>query len=268
MTSPAIDRRISLATVPNFRDLGGLRVEGGTVRAGQIFRSTALSALAGDDVDAFGALDVMTVFDLRTAGERIAKPDALPAGVRSVDLDVLADSSGDVAAGVANILTNPGAAAAALGHGAAEALMKDSYRNIVSLPSALAAYRAFFLDLIDDERTGGALFHCTTGKDRTGWAAAVFLRAVGVSEEDVRADYLQTNADLLPALAPMIEAVRAAGVDPELLMPVFGVRDEYLDAAVEEARTRFGSLEGYVTDGLGLTAAHIDALRDRFVVAD
>ena len=136
--------------------------------------------------------------------------------------------------------------------------------NCLSLPSALAAYRSFYLDLIDENRTGAALFHCTTGKDRTGWAAASFLLLLGASEDDVRADYLETNTDLTPALQPMLAALKAKGVPTELLDPILGVRDSYLDAALDEVRTRYGTIDNYARDGLGLTDPQIDALRRRF----
>jgi protein-tyrosine phosphatase len=184
-----------------------------------------------------------------------------------VGLDVLADSSTDVAAGVGQLAADPVALAATLGDGRGAALMAESYRNIVSLPSARAAYRAFYLDLIDPSRTGAALFHCTTGKDRTGWAAASLLLLLGADETDVRADYLQTNTDLLPALQPVLDAAAAKGVDPDLLLPVLGVRAEYLETALAEAVDRYGDVRGYALDGLGLSVSQLEALRERFVRA-
>jgi len=261
------DRRIALRSAPNLRDLGGLPTTGGVVRARVIYRSATLARLQDDDREAFRRLGITTVYDLRTVGERSTSPDQLPDGVRLVGLDVLADSTTDVAAGVDRLASDPAGLAASLREGRGAALMRESYRNIVSLPSALAAYRSFYFDLIDPTRSGAALFHCTTGKDRTGWAAASLLLLLGVSDGDVRADYLETNADLLPALQPLLAAATERGVDTQLLLPVLGVRGEYLDAAIDEARTRFGSVEGYATEGLGLHLADLDALRRRFVVA-
>lgn len=264
--SASTDRRIPLRGAPNLRDLGGLPADGGVVREHAIYRSATLARLEGDDLEAFRRLEITTVYDLRTAGERSASPDQLPDGVKLVGLDVLADSTTDVAAGVGGLVSDPVGLAASLGEGRGAALLRDSYRDIVSLPSALAAYRSFYLDLIDPTRSGAALFHCTTGKDRTGWAAASLLLLLGVSDDDVRADYLESNADLLPALQPLLAAAADRGVDTQLLLPVLGVRGEYLDAAIDEARTRFGSIGGYATKGLGLGASDLDALRRRFVV--
>jgi len=264
MTTPT-GRRIPLRSAPNLRDLGGLATSTGTVRSGVLYRSATLARLQDDDLTVFGGLGIATVYDLRTAAERTSSPDRLPAGVRTVPLDVLADSSSDVAAGVGQLADDPVALAATFGEGRGIALMIDSYRDIVSLPSALAAFGTFYRDLLDPARTGAALFHCTTGKDRTGWAAASLLLLLGVSQDDVRADYLETNTDLIPALQPILDAAAARGADTSLLMPVLGVRAEYLDAALAEARTAFGGIEGYARDGLGLSAAEVDELRGRLI---
>ncbi len=264
MTTEPRDRRVLLASAPNMRDLGGIAVTDGVVRPGVVYRSATLAHLDGDDEPAFERLGITTVYDLRTAAERDGALDRLPAGTRSVWLDVVGDAPDNVAASIPTLLSNPAALEDVLGGGRAEQYLADANRKFVSLPSARAAYRAFYLDLIDEQRTGAALFHCTTGKDRTGWAATSFLLLLGAAEADVRADYLETNTDLAPALAPLLEGLAARGVDVTLLDPILGVRDSYLDAALDELRTRYGTIEDYAVSGLGLTAPQIDAFRRRF----
>jgi len=83
-----------------------------------------------------------------------------------------------------------------------------------------------------------------------------------VSAEDVAYDYELSNRDLLPALKPVLEHFRAAGGDPHLLDPVLGVDAAYLQAALDEMQERFGSIEGYFTQGLGIDDAGQQALRD------
>ena len=148
-----------------------------------------------------------------------------------------------------------------LGDGKAVQLFERGYREIVSLPSALAAYRTFFVAIASTTHRP-ALFHCTTGKDRTGWAAAATLLLLGVSSNDVMYDYELSNRDLLPALKPLFEHFRAAGGDPHLLDPVLGVDPAYLRVALDEMKQRFGSIEGYFSEGLGLDDADQRALRD------
>jgi protein-tyrosine phosphatase len=137
-------------------------------------------------------------------------------------------------------------------------------REIVCLPSALTAYRQFFLGLADPAARP-ALFHCTTGKDRTGWGAAALLMLLGVSDVDVLRDYLLTNDELLPALHAIFDRFAAAGGDPALLRPVLGVREQYLTTALDEMRARWGTIQRYFDEGLGIDAVDRQRLRDAFV---
>ena len=258
-------RKIDIPSVPNLRDIGGYAVAGGgRVRMGQLYRSVELNHLHGDDLRSMEALGIRTVFDLRTEDERKAQPDVVPAGAEEVVCDVLAGDKQTAPAQLYQVLGDPVAAGKMLGGGKAVALFEHGYRQTVGLPSALTAYRTFFETIARDARRP-ALFHCTTGKDRTGWAAASTLLFLGVAEDDVFHDYLLTNRDLLPALKPLFDKFAAAGGDPQLLEPVLGVEPAYLHTAIDEMRTRFGSVEGYFTDGLGLDAATQRALRRALV---
>lgn len=257
-------RRIEIASAPNLRDLGGIPTAVGEVSRGVIYRSATLSEVTETDLPAFAALGVHTVFDLRTAEEVVAAPDRLPAGTEHRSLDVLADSSTSVAASLTQFGEDPQAFAAMLAGGQAVALFEETYRDFLRLPSANQAYRAFFRALGDPKREGAALFHCTTGKDRTGWAAASLLSILGAHEDDIFADYLQTNTDLLPALEAMIQAAEARGVARELLLPVLGVQEQYLAAALDQMRTQYGNARNYALSGLGLSEAEIEQLHERF----
>jgi protein-tyrosine phosphatase len=182
----------------------------------------------------------------------------------SVVCDVLADEKRAAPATLFQTLEDPAAAQEMLGDGKAAALFEMGYREIVGLPSALSSYRTFFATVAHDARRP-ALFHCTTGKDRTGWAAASTLLFLGVSREDVFSDYLLTNRDLLPALQPVYERFRAAGGDPHLLDAVLGVDEAYLKAALDEMDARFGSIEGYFADGLRLDEATRRQLKEALI---
>ena len=169
MPTHPLDRRVLLKTAPNFRDLGGIPVADGTVRAGALYRSATLAKLDGDDVAAVADLDIRTVYDLRTAAERDGALDNLPDSTRTVWLDVLADNAQNAAA-TGLLMTDPVAYAETISGGLGIAQMEEANRNFVSLPSALDAYRAFYLDLIDEKRTGAALFplHHRQGSHQVG----------------------------------------------------------------------------------------------------
>jgi protein-tyrosine phosphatase len=256
---------IPVASLPNLRDVGGWPTrDGRTVRRGLVYRSVALNRLADGDLAAVEAIGLRTVYDLRTEAERAAGPDRALTGVENVVADVLADSSDAAPAELAGLLTNPAKAQELLGEGKVDTLFTGAYREIVSLPSALAGYRELFTGLGDSDRRP-ALYHCTTGKDRTGWATAALLTLLGVERELVMQEYLLTNEQLVPALEPIFERFEAAGGDRAVLMPVLGVEASYLDASFHEMHDRFGTIEGYFAEGLGIDAAAQDALRGAFV---
>jgi protein-tyrosine phosphatase len=103
-------------------------------------------------------------------------------GVNNVWLDVLADDPTSGPANLIELLQDPQQANIDLGNGQVEDKFMEAYRQFVSLPSAHTAFKELFLSL-GDENELPALFHCTTGKDRTGWAAAALLTLIGVPEE-------------------------------------------------------------------------------------
>ena len=252
---------LGIRSVPNLRDLGGyVARDGAVVRSGKIYRSDQLSRISPDDLARIAALGLRTDYDLRTAEERAEVPDELPPGVNTIWLDVLADADQSAPAQLGKLLQDPKAANAALGGGKVEAMFVQGYRDFVSLPSARQAYRQLFIGL---GRPGGepALFHCTTGKDRTGWAAAALLSLLGVPESVIFDDFLRSNDYILPAYQGTIDAFTKAGGDPAITQAILGVKPEYLRASFDEMHARYGTIEDYFATALGIDASGQHSLR-------
>lgn len=261
---------IPATTVANLRDLGGTPLAGGrTVRSGLVFRAGALDRYDPGGDPGVAALGIRTVVDLRTDAERAERPDRLPDGARLVVADALADAvSADgapaVAAQLRHVLADPVTAEQRLGRGRAQELFAETYRGLVSSPSARAAYRTLLLEL-GAEDAGPLLFHCTAGKDRTGWGTTVVLSLLGAEASAIEREYLSVNAAVRQAFAPLIEGFTAQGGDPEIALAVIGVVPEYLTAALEEVSLRYGSMEAYVRDGLGVGDEVVERVRGRVV---
>lgn len=267
MTTPNTPgEAIHATSLPNLRDLGGWRTRSsGVVRPGMVYRSTGLDRLTPRDMEALSDLGIVSIFDLRTTAEAEARPDLVPPGASYVNLDVFADSSEAAVVHQFDLLTDPALAEEALGGGQVEQAFIQAYRDMVRLESARDSYRQLFLALSDTERLAG-LFHCTTGKDRTGWAAAALLLLLGVAEEDVYREYLLTNEQLLPKLQPIFDDFEASGGDPDLLRPALGVQREYLQTSIDEMRSRYGTIENYFAEGLGLGPDDQAVLCEAFTV--
>jgi protein-tyrosine phosphatase len=256
---------LGIKTIPNLRDLGGYQTgDGATIAAGLIYRSNQLSGIRPDDMQMLARLKLKNAYDLRTKAERDKRPEELPPGVNYVVVDVLADSPQAGPAQLEKLMADPKVANAELGGGKVEAGFKASYREFVSLPSAQREFRNMFLAFGDKEKLP-ALFHCTTGKDRTGWAAAAFLTRMGVPKDTVYEDYLRSNDNILRAYKKVIDGFVAAGGDAEIPKAILGVKKEYLDAVFDEMQTKYGSIENYFADGLGIDAVQQQALRDLYL---
>jgi protein-tyrosine phosphatase len=258
-------RSLEIRSIPNLRDLGGYQTgDGATVVRGLLYRSNQLSKVSPDDMQALADLGLKTAYDLRTGAEREARPEELPPGVNYVVLDVLKDSPGAGPAMLEKLMADPQAANSELGGGKVEALFQDSYREFVTLPSAKTEFGRLFVGLADRDQLP-ALFHCTTGKDRTGWAAASLLTLFGVPRDKVFEDYLRSNDYILPAYQEAIDAFAAAGGEPAIPEAILGVKEEYLQAAFDEMESRYGTMEAYFSEGLGIDAGQQAVLREVYL---
>ncbi|MEU9947283.1 tyrosine-protein phosphatase [Streptomyces sp. NPDC047939] len=244
------DRLIRLQGAVNFRDAGGYRTsDGHWVKMGEIYRSDALDKLTPADLAKLRRLSVTTVFDLRMESERAAAPDRVPAGATHVVADVLAGSP--------TFTAMPATAAEA------EAMMVDGEKFMVSGATAKKAYRTVFSGIGDDSARG-VVFHCTAGKDRTGWANAALLTALGVPRSTVMADYLASNDYRAEANAAALASMPAA--QAAVYKPLLDVRPAYLNSGFQEISETFGSFGTYEKQALGLDAKDVRALKRDLLV--
>ncbi|WP_327150575.1 tyrosine-protein phosphatase [Nocardia sp. NBC_01329] len=227
-----IDRSLHLVGAPNARDLGGYRAaDGRTVRTGIAFRTDQLDNLTPADLAELTRLGVREVDDLRTVYERALGPDRVPVGARANWYDMIG------AAPLPELMST-------LAGG------NDLYRAFITAPGANQAVAGVLRDIAESgAEPGPVLFHCTAGKDRTGWTAAVLLTVLGVDRATVTEDYLLSNN------------YRAAAAGD----PVGGVRQEWLDAAFDQVARSYGSFDRYVSEGLGLSSAEVDTLKQRML---
>ncbi len=254
-----------LASIPNFRDAGGLRTaSGASVRRGLLYRSVALDAATDLDLAVLADLGIRTVFDLRTATEQERRPDRLPAGARQVALDLLVDSGEADPSVIFALMQDPPRASVELGDGGTERFYVATYRDLIQLRSARDGYASFMRALADPEARP-ALVHCTTGKDRTGWAVASLLLFLGVPEEAVVDEYMISDLEVRRAFAHVIDDFVAHGGVREVIEPLMSVHPSFLDAALEAMHAEYGSIETYFSEGLGLGEATLATLREAFL---
>jgi protein-tyrosine phosphatase len=135
--------------------------------------------------------------------------------------------------------------------------MQDTYRGFVT--KSTHRFAEFFHHLIESSEP--TVFHCTAGKDRTGFAAALVLRALGVSQDEVMRDYLDTNA----RLAPVSVVTATWSLPPHAAAVLYSVRPEFLHAAFDEIDARWGGVEAYLREGIGLGERERARLRHLYI---
>jgi protein-tyrosine phosphatase len=232
--SPA--RHLNLAGASNFRDLGGYPARNGrAVRWRQIFRSNHLGQLTEADIAVLRGLGLKSAFDFRGTEERAAAM----CGVEEIVVHSLPVEPTVVATLRARLATG-----AALSAADALDVMRDSYRSYVrhNTPS----YRALFAHLLEDRAP--LVIHCTAGKDRTGFACALILHALGVPQDVIAEDYLLTNRFYRR------DPTASSDLPDDVRQALGSVEASFLAAAFDVIDAGYGGLENYLSDGLGLGA--------------
>lgn len=259
-----IGRDRTMVGAPNARDLGGMvGVDGRRVRAGRLLRTPALGRLTDEDLPLLAGLGPACVVDLRAASEMaVAPPDRLPGQPRVVHLPVH-DPAHPVFTYVSAVLLGHDLTAYVdLARQGTPAAMEAIYRWFVTGETARAGFAAA-VRLAAEEENLPLIYHCSAGKDRTGWLTVVLLHALGVDEAAVRADYLANNVLTGSLREVIVEAMRRRQpeMDEVAVRAVLEVREEYLDAAYAQVRQVHGSFAAYLRDGLGVTGEMVAALR-------
>lgn len=236
-----------LAGASNFRHIGGyVGHRGRRIAAHRIFRSDHLGGLTSGDVARLRELGVRRVLDLRGVAERATAPCAVPdvpVHALSIEPTIVQKLSALIEAG--HRLTPQ----EVVEH------MQDTYRGFVRHHTH--RFAELFGHLLECEHP--LVFHCTAGKDRTGFAAALVLASLDVSEQDVMRDYLLTNERLKP-----LEPSRY-GLAREVQTVLWRVQPEFLQAALAVVESDYGGMEAYLREGLRLGEPERERLRELYL---
>ena len=245
-------RKLSMDGSYNTRELGGYKTaDGKSVKWGVLFRSDKLSDISLEDQKYLKNLGIQRIVDFRSKAEKTEDPDKIPDGMTYIEMPIEVDGAmrtkieailkGEINRNVKDFLIE-----------ANEEFIKN-YSHI---------YSKFLKDLAKEQKP--TMFHCTAGKDRAGFAAAITLIAIGVSKEDAINDYMKTNeytAERIDEMISKIELMSLYQTDGELLRSLLGVEREYLEAAFKAAENEYGSIENYIRSGLNISEKEIQQLR-------
>ncbi|WP_101760212.1 tyrosine-protein phosphatase [Oceanicoccus sp. KOV_DT_Chl] len=251
-------RHLPFEGTPNFRDYGGYQtIDGRTIKWRTLFRSGQLSALTSNDHQQFTALDIRVVFDFRRDAEREHDPSCFPVNAMPE---------------VVGLPIDPGSSTGffdKVGSGSLGDKEMADYMCLINREFALeqgAIYRQMFQYLLS-QQAGGSLVHCAAGKDRTGFAAAMVLSALGVSRATIMQDYMLT-ADYFN-IENEIERIKNKYQwqgDGGAIRPMLEVRESYLQTAFDAIDNEFPSLDIYLQEVLGVGVEEKAWLQERYLI--
>lgn len=247
MEAVITSRNLNIGNVNNFRDLGGYRVfstdKGG--KWGQIFRTGSL-----ENIDKCGALrlrnlGVKTIINLDPTPE---KNQFLNSNFNIVNIPIKSSNFDNDFRNVCNQKYNTSYI---------NTKLKGVYKHLIR--DYKTEYKQIF-NLLLDEQNYPIVFECATGKEQTGIVSFLILTSLGVDVQTARLDYLRTNQFI-----DISEASRYASNLPtsaqEALTALMLAQEDYIDAAINEMKSNYGSIEGYLTKEIGLSKNDIEKLR-------
>jgi protein-tyrosine phosphatase len=235
----------------NFRDLGGYAAaDGRKVKHGAVFRSAHLGTLTNADRASLARLGVRTIVDLRGVNEAAETPHLVEGvGCRIVGAHIEPGVGEKIRGAVADGSANP--------HLMMQ-FLTDHYRDYPR--RCTPGFRTLFATLTDGTHRP-LVFHCTAGKDRTGFASALLLTLLGVPWETVMEDYLRTNDLWIGHIG------RYPELDIDTRAAIIEARTPYLEAAFEVVRADYGSPEAFAEKALGLDASARERLKADLLVS-
>lgn len=264
--------------LPNARDLGGYQGEGGKhVVYKRMLRSYSLSRITSHDIQVLKE-EYNLKYDIDLRGDKEINPaeDIRIPGVEFISLPIRKDHDGflprnpntphyDVDERMERTIDylfkiDP--------NGICAKAMEPVYRDSVSSQQAISCWRKFF-QLVLDTKEGSILFHCASGKDRTGICAMLFLKLLGVSDEDIIYDYLLSDTNFAERKAKRREYLKSHGVDDENLIDsilmLSGVQRNWMEAAIDEIEVHHQGIEHYFEDALGFSKEQIQQLKTTYL---
>lgn len=256
--SSSIVRNITLEKADNFRDLAGMNdgyqtESGQSLKTGVIYRSNALQ-LTQAEIEKIKGLNVSRIYDLRTPGEIKTHPDSNIPGVKWENRNLLGWE--DIASVRTGFTVTPEQTIAGA---------EDIYRLLSNNNHSRQEIGNLITEIANNKSP--QIIHCSGGKDRTGWVSAIMLHIAGVPRDVIVQDFMLSNDYSLNSIMTSFNNIaQTKGVEAALAFsPFLGVQENWLEISFNEAEKSFGSMDAYITKGLGISPKTQDKLRSKLL---
>lgn len=250
-------RNVIIPGIQNFRDLGGYPayITHRRTRWGMLYRSGAIENLDGSAIQELKNIGIKTIVDLRTAPETSQRQADLQQSFNLVNIPIMAGSMEETLKGIED-----------------RSIRSDTvYRIVERMNRQLISqhtheFRQVF-DVLLNEDNYPIVIHCTTGKGRTGIMSALILASLGINEELIMDDYRLSN-DYFNIPAASRYAYQLPARSQEAITTMFSAREEFLNAAREEAERTYGDIDTYLRKGVGLSKKEMKKLQEILTVKE
>jgi protein-tyrosine phosphatase len=252
-------RKLSFNGVTNLRDLGGYSTnDGRIVKWGKLFRSDQLTNLSEAGQSCLQKMGLKLIIDLRTSMERRKKPNPKMKGITDVHFPIYEDMT-LFDRNMLNMVLNFSMNRDVLPY------FTNMYRKMVTNTTAQNSLRNM-LDLIIKMDDPVVLWHCRSGKDRTGFVTAIILLILGVPKKTIMKDYLLTNTFRSSNNDNLIKKVNQKPNNLNSgLITFLKAEESYLQAAFDEMKLRYGSTDSYIKKVLGVSVEKRNLFKKKFL---
>lgn len=251
-------RLLNFEGVSNFRDLGGYTTDTGkTVKWGKLYRAANFAETSRADQQVLERLHLHALVDFRSSAEKEEEPNQLPKKLGYLIVEIPTMDGGD------NSVSEEIMARFESGDFSdfdPDAFMVEANRQFAT--TFTPQFREF-IGVVQQAKGEPVVWHCSAGKDRTGFAAAILLRILGVPEDVVMQDYILSREYALAARQKELTLVRILKGEEaaDKLQILLGVEEPWLQAAFDTIDETYGSFDNYVSEALGLSDEDVTALR-------
>jgi protein-tyrosine phosphatase len=255
MSSPLfIESIIPLNNTYNTRTIGYIKTLNGLkIKPNVLFRSDNLSSLDNNDLEILSSLGIKKIVDFRSVREKSKEPDILPKNIVYDELPIEADKN--IRKEINDILNGNNT------KDMKSFLIQANHDFVLEYTPTFSKFIKNFIKYHEP-----TLFHCTSGKDRTGFASALILSILNVDRKTIYEEYLFSNYCIDKNLDKQVEKISIMmNITKEeclKLKPLLRVDIVYIKTAFKTIDNIYGSIENYIKNGLCITNEEILKLKN------
>ncbi len=248
-----VSKKLTFENIRNIRDIGGITTKDGRkIKANKLIRSDSLFNASSKDITDLNNLIDM-IIDLRSDREITSKPDPHLDNAKFIHLPV--NEKQTKVSIVKTYAENPEGA---------RKFMIDNYTSLVTSEYSILKFQKF-VHLLLQEKNKAILWHCSAGKDRTGFATIIVLELLEVSRDVILEDYLYSNNCVENKKLRTLDLIKKHNLDLDInnseKISVFHktldylstVREEYFFSLYDKIKELYGNFDGFLNKGLKIT---------------